>query len=211
MSANKVTGANAGVPRQSAMRTPRAARIAQFYRCDFVYTTMVQLVSLQIMKIKAKEILIRLTTRAIDIPIVRFLLAVVVCLALTGCQNSRAPNTEAVSAQGVQLTSCKAQEGHATKAQLEQGLKAAAQGMSAAYAELQKTTPQLKGHLRGIVRIKPDGTVLSFTDIHSEFMPILSKQAFSDFIGAGFGPSCRFPSVGSALALQVDFELEPGS
>lgn len=163
------------------------------------------------MKTKTKKIHFRtLTTRAVVVPIIRYLLAIVICLTLTACGDSRAPNNEAVSAQGVHLTSCKVQEGQATKAQLEQGLKAAAQGMSVAYAELRKTTPQLKGNLRGIVRIKPDGTVLSFADIHSEFIPILSKQALSDFIGASFGPSCRFPSVGSALTLQVDFELEPG-
>jgi len=163
------------------------------------------------MRTKTKQILFRtVTALTVVVRIICYLLAVVVCLTLTACRDSSALNNGAVSAPGVRLTSCEVKGGHASGAQLEQGLMTAVQGMSAAYTNLLNTTPQLKGHLRGILRVEPDGTVLNFSDIHSEFTPSSAKQALIDLIRASFGPRCRFPTVGNVLSLQIDFELAPG-
>ena len=84
-----------------------------------------------------------------------------------------------------------------------------AEGVSAAYGELRKTYPQLKGHLRGNLQIKPDGTVLNFTDVDSQFTPVLPPKAFGEFIGGSFEVNPKFPAVGSGLLLTTDFQLEP--
>jgi hypothetical protein len=115
----------------------------------------------------------------------------------------------AISAKGVRLVSFEDQRGQTTKAQLKEGMQSLADGVSAAYGELRKTYPQLKGHLRGNLRTKPDGTVLNFADIHSQFTPVLPPKAFSDFVGGSFGSNPRFPAVGSGLYLMIDFQLEP--
>jgi hypothetical protein len=163
------------------------------------------------MRTSTKQILFRtVTTPTVVVRIIHYLLPVMVCLTLTACGDSSVPNSGAVSAPGVRLTSCKVEGGPATRAQLEQGLRTAVLGMSAAYTNLLNTTPQLKGHFRGILRVEPDGTVLNFADIHSEFSPPLAKQALINLMGASFGPGCRFPTVGNVLRLQIDCELAPG-
>ena len=115
----------------------------------------------------------------------------------------------AISAEGVRLVSFEDQRGQTTKAQLKEGMQSLAEGVSAAYGELRKTYPQLKGHLRGSLRTKPDGTVLNFGDIHSQFTPVLPPEAFSELIRGSFGAHPRFPAVGSGLYLTIDFQLEP--
>ena len=94
---------------------------------------------------------------------IRFLLTIGLCLAVTSCRDS----SNAVSPKGVRLVSFEDLRGQTTKAQLKEGMQSLAEGVSAAYDELRKTYPQLKGHLRGCLMTKPDGTVLNFADIHS--------------------------------------------
>jgi hypothetical protein len=128
------------------------------------------------------------------------LLAIAVCCGRTGA---------AISAKGVRHVSFEDQRGQTTKAQLKEGMQSLADGVSAAYGELRKTYPQLKGHFRGSLHTKPDGTVLNFTDIHSQFTPVLPPEAFSKLIRGIVGASPRFPAVGSGLYLAIDFQLEP--
>jgi hypothetical protein len=115
----------------------------------------------------------------------------------------------AVSAPGVRLVSFEDQRGQTSKAQLKEGMQSLADGVSAAYGELRKTYPQLKGHLRVILQTKPDGTVLNFSDIDSQFTPVLPPEAFKEFLIGSFGSNARFPAAGSRLYLRVDFQLEP--
>jgi len=129
-----------------------------------------------------------------------------VLLAIAVC---RGRTSAAISAKGVRHVSFEDQRGQTTKAQLKEGMQSLAEGVSAAYGELRKTYPQLKGHLRGNLRTKPDGTVLNFSDIHSQFTPVLPPNAFSEFIRGSFGTNPRFPAVGSGLYLTIDFQLEP--
>ena len=140
---------------------------------------------------------------------IRSLLTIGVCLALASCGRSSAPTGNAVSAPEVRLVSVEIQSGQATQSQLKEGMQSVAKEVSLAFADLRKTYLQLNGRLRGNLRIKPDGTVLSFTDMHSQFTPVLPPKAFADFVGGSFGPNCRFPVLGNTLVLTIDVQLEP--
>jgi len=108
-------------------------------------------------------------------------------VVLTSCGKSSAPTSISVTAQGVRLASSKVEAGKATEAQLQQGLRSAADALSAVYAESRKTHPQRKGHLRGTFHIEPDGTVRMFAERGSEFTPVEGKSVADDFVGATFG------------------------
>lgn len=140
---------------------------------------------------------------------IRYPLILGLCLVLTSCRNANVPTAVAVSAQGVRLVSFQFQSGETTQVHLQDGMQKVAEEVSTAYAVLNKTYPKLSGNLRGTLRIKPDGTILSFTDIHSEFTPILPQKTFSDFVAASFRPNCRFPEGERGFTLLIDFWLEP--
>jgi hypothetical protein len=144
------------------------------------------------------------------IAMLRYSLAIAFGLALTSCGDSSAPSRVTVTAPGVRLASFKVEGGKATNAQLKQGLQSAADALSKVYAEARKTHPQLKGHLRGIFHIEPDGKVRLFAERNSEFTPAEGKSLSQDFIGATFGGKWQFPRLGSDLMITIDFALEPG-
>src|SRR5207244_4245140 len=62
-------------------------------------------------------------------PMIRFILAITVCLILTSCGKSGAPTNISVTAQGVRLTSFKIEAGKVSEADLRQGLQAAADAL----------------------------------------------------------------------------------
>jgi len=139
----------------------------------------------------------------------RYLLALAIGFGLTSCGESGTGSSVSVTAPGVRLTSFKVEAGKISKAQLKQGLQAAADTLSAVYAQVRKAHPQLKGHLRGMFHIEPDGKPRIFAEQNSEFTPAEGKSVSQDFIGATFGGKWQFPRVGNDLMVTVDFELTP--
>ena len=138
--------------------------------------------------------------------VLRPILPLVICLALTSCkQSSKGP----MSATGVRLVSCKVDAGRIPSAQLNQGLQSAADALSAVYAEARKTRPKLKGHLRGTAQVEASGTVRMFAERNSEFTPPEGKSVSEDFVGATMAGKWKFPPIGQDAMVSFDFELAP--
>jgi hypothetical protein len=141
---------------------------------------------------------------------IRCLLAIAVCAALSSCEKPSVTTGFTVTAPGVRLASSRVKAGEVTEAQLQQGLQSAADALSAVYTEARKSHPQLKGHLRGTFHIEADGTPRMFMERGSEFTPIEGRSVSDDFVGATFGGKWKFPKVGRDLMLTVDYELGAG-